>query len=422
MASYNEYIASKRLYAINNIPYSCNSQCIISPGPLYDGGISTGCGTNNYDYYIGPTGPPGDKYLSYFTETFYANVLFENGIIGIVVDKNLAYIPGMRVKCQVVNDVPSNDIVCFYGIVSKYDNGVLIINNINNISGNFPYNIKTNYAININNTGPSISLENTPNQIDIQTIPPATYKFSLNDNVIIGNSISFSQSNTAKITYDASSSANGIVMNSNMKTDAVYFTASGNKNITHTGTNFIINDNIDISGNANVAGNMAINGNTILGDISGSIYSSIYAKLPQIATTLNSYAVRMAFTNISGIFKWQLFASTSSRKQKANIKILPDSTAILDVAPVTYNPIYQLNGEYQCTHIGFIAEEMAKNELGNYFVIRDETGEPKSIQYELMIPVYASAMRNIRTRVEELEKIVQMQDEKINSILSTIAK
>ena len=121
---------------------------------------------------------------------------------------------------------------------------------------------------------------------------------------------------------------------------------------------------------------------------------------------------------ISGITQWQLFASTSTKREKANITTLPDDSSILNVRPVSYNPILPYTRTQDELHIGFIAEEMAEHELGNKFVIHDEYGNPKSIQYELLIPLYASAMRELKTRIIALEttvltlstKIQQMED------------
>ena len=64
---------------------------------------------------------------------------------------------------------------------------------------------------------------------------------------------------------------------------------------------------------------------------------------------------------------------------------------------------------------------MAQNELGNYFVIRDDDGSPKSIQYELLIPLYASAMRALRARVGDLESTVVDQGKKIEELISRFA-
>jgi hypothetical protein len=423
------------MYIVNNgASNSCNAPCITSPGPLYDGGCSTGCSSSGNDCCAGPTGPPGDKYLSYFSETFYANILFPNGAIGVKIDTGLAYLPGMFVRCLLVLQPSEVDMQYFYGTVSSYDevSGVIVINAINRISSNIPYGVTRQYSVNIDNTGPtgatgpyggptgptgptgpsggptgptgpqgnSIVLQATANQTTVNNAVPTNPVVGLASNVILGNSLTFSSAPTNKALSYSTGIYTGFSINDNLNVNSLYFQTSGDNVISHNGTKFIVNGSMDISGNVG------------LGNLTGP-YNPVIARLPQNAATTDSYAVRMAYnTNISGIAQWQLFASTSSAAQKANIESLPDSTSILDVRPVSYNPIAP-NGELEKTHIGFIAEEMAQNELGDLFVIHDENGTPKSIQYELLIPLYASAMRALRARVADLEHIVRTQGEKL---------
>ena len=442
MSSYSDYLASKRLYIVNNgTSARCNATCVSSPGPLYDGGCYSGCG--NDPCSIGPTGLPGDKYLSYFSEILFANTLYLNGVIAVKIDAGLAYTPGMKIRCSLCLLPTEVDLKYFYGTVNSYDSysGVIVINSINRISDNFPYSVKREYSINIDNTGPigwtgpaggptgptgqtgpagytgpaggptgptgqkgdNIILQATANQIAVDNTNPVSPIVGLANNVIIGNSITFSAANPGKVLSYSTTSYSGFSMNDNLSVNNLYFSASGDKCLSHNGSKFVVNGAIDIFGNVG------------LGNINGP-YTPIIARLPQNAATSDSYAVRMAYTNaISGISQWQLFASTSSAAQKANIETLPDSTSILDVRPVTYNPITS-NEELEKTHIGFIAEEMAENELGDFFVIRDETGVPRSIQYELMIPLYASAMRALRSRVVDLENTVKTQAEKLRKM------
>jgi hypothetical protein len=432
MSSSSDYIASKRMYIVNNgSSNSCNAPCITSPGPLYDGGCSSGGGGDCCD---GPTGPPGDKYLSYFSETFFANILFTNGAIGVKIDAGLAYMPGMFVRCLLVLQPSEIDMQYFYGTVSSYDesSGVIVINAINRISANIPYGVTRQYSVNIDNTGPTgptgpyggptgpqgetgpaggptghtgpkgdnVVLQSTANQTTVNNTVPTSPVVGLASNVILGNSLTFASANPAKILSYSTGSYTGFSMNDNLNINGLYFQTSGDNSISHNGTKFIVNGSMDISGNVG------------LGNVTGP-YNPVIARLPQNAATTDSYAVRMAYTSaISGIAQWQLFASTSSSTRKANIESLPDSTSILDVRPVSYNPIAE-NGELETKHIGFIAEEMAENELGDLFVIHDENGVPKSIQYELMIPLYASAMRALRARVADLENTVKTQGEKL---------
>jgi len=433
MSSYSDYLASKKLYTVNNVAPSCNAPCMTSPGPLYDGG----CANEGTSCCVGPTGPPGDTYVTFFTETFYPNMLFLNGVIGFKVDNNLAYIPGIVVKCQAVPLPLETSLYSFGGIVSTYDptSGLIVINAVTNISANFPYSATRQYTLNIDNTGPpgplgpaggppgpqgppgtpggppgppgpkgdSVVLQATANQTTVDNSNPDNPIVGLASDVILGNSLTFSTANPSNVLSYRTDIYNGFSINDNLNVNKLYLQTSGDNSISHNGTKFIVNGSVDISGNVG------------LGNIVGP-YNSVIARLPQTAATTDSYAVRMAYsTTISGIAQWQLFASTSSAVKKANITSLVDSTNILDVRPVSYNPIAP-NGELEKTHIGFIAEEMAENELGDHFVIRDENGVPKSIQYELMIPLYASAMRALRARVAELEKTVKYQEEKLEKM------
>jgi hypothetical protein len=152
MSSHSDYLASKRLFVVNNIASNtCNALCNTSYGPLYDGGCSTKDGCCG----AGPPGPPGDKYLSYFSETFFANRLLVNKIIGIKIDPGFAYLPGMSVRCLLTLLPSEVEMQYFYGIVNSYDStsGVIVLNNINRISSNFPYGVTRDYSINIDNTG-----------------------------------------------------------------------------------------------------------------------------------------------------------------------------------------------------------------------------------------------------------------------------
>jgi hypothetical protein len=410
MTTYNDYIASKRLYTVNNGFSSdgCNSICMSTPGPLYDGDYARGMTM----YIPGPTGPSGDVYISYFTKIFYAKSLFNNCIIGIKIDDSLAYLPGMYVKVQTVIDPEDDELKYFYGTVHSYDraSGVLVIHTVEHISDNFPYGINKEYVVNIDNTGPPVELQSTLNQTIVDNTMPTKPIIGLVDDVIIGSSLTFSQAEGTKISYGNIGTEMGFIINDNIQVDKLFFTNSGDKYITHSGTSFAINDAISLVGN------------TTIGNINEEGSGTVITRLPQNATTDNSFAVRMSTIPIGnvnhGIQKWQLFASTSTAKQKTNIETLPDSTSILDVRPVSYNPISTITGKQSKTHIGFIAEEMAQNELGNYFVIRDEDGSPKSIQYELLIPLYASAMRSLRSRVGDLENMIAEQGKKIEELLS----
>ena len=151
MSSYNDYIASKRIFTTASSSV-CNTPGILSPGPLYDGNTKEckviGC--------EGPPGLPGDKYIAYFTELFYPNMLFEGSSIGLVIDAKLAYLPNMRIICQSIPLYGETETYEFSGIMNRYDpeSGIAFISEVHDISPNFPYGVQRNYVININNIGP----------------------------------------------------------------------------------------------------------------------------------------------------------------------------------------------------------------------------------------------------------------------------
>jgi len=107
-----------------------------------------------------------------------------------------------------------------------------------------------------------------------------------------------------------------------------------------------------------------------------------------------------------------LTSVSSSERYKTNIQTLPDSDSILDIQPVFFYYKDPSGNPVGKRRIGFIAERLAENELGNYFVIRDKEGVVEGIYYELMIPLYASALRFLKTKIIDLEKVLQdLKDE-----------
>ena len=104
-----------------------------------------------------------------------------------------------------------------------------------------------------------------------------------------------------------------------------------------------------------------------------------------------------------------LYGNTSSLRYKTNIEALPDSDEILKVNPVFYNYKDNDGNPKPEKNIGFIAEEMAEDELGNYFVVRNSDGLCETINYGMLIPLYASASRTLKTKfnnlIDEFEKL-----------------
>jgi hypothetical protein len=124
------------------------------------------------------------------------------------------------------------------------------------------------------------------------------------------------------------------------------------------------------------------------------------------STITNSRDVRIFFGATSGSnIQWRLFQDSSSLRYKTNVVNIPDSDNILDVVPITYHDKVQFEemGEESPRQYGFLAEDMAENIDGQSYVVYNEDGTPEAIQYSrLAIPLH-SAMRKLRSRIDELE-------------------
>jgi hypothetical protein len=98
----------------------------------------------------GPQGAPGDRYLTTFTSTIYKYIM-DTGSISFQLESGLAYIHGHHIRC--VYDSPSAPYDNFTGTVMSYNDktGIIIINNISNISDGFTYSTERTYKINIDN-------------------------------------------------------------------------------------------------------------------------------------------------------------------------------------------------------------------------------------------------------------------------------
>ena len=139
----------------------CNNSCAYAYGSIYSGDNTNPC----VQCPAGPTGPPGDRYLSYFTETFYSNRLFNGARIGIKIDPYLAYVPTDTVFIQVVATDTYPTPHRFYATVVSYDSaiGIILLNNISGISPSFPFGQSITFIINLYNyiagpTGASMTI------------------------------------------------------------------------------------------------------------------------------------------------------------------------------------------------------------------------------------------------------------------------
>lgn len=136
---------------------NCNNSGCYSGGPLYNG--------NNIDPCVqcppGPTGPPGDKYLSYFKTTFYRHKLFDGAKILIMVDKYLAYVKTDDIFIQVLPTDADSNVYRFYGTIDSYipDTGIMVIVDIFGIVPTFPFGQLRTFLVNIDSTGSSLPID-----------------------------------------------------------------------------------------------------------------------------------------------------------------------------------------------------------------------------------------------------------------------
>jgi hypothetical protein len=119
----------------------------------------------------------------------------------------------------------------------------------------------------------------------------------------------------------------------------------------------------------------------------------------------NSQDVRIFFSTGGGLAQWRVFRDTSSERYKTNIVYMDNKDSILDVAPVTYHDKvdYEAKGEDSPRQYGFLAEDMAENVDGRDYVVFTEDGTPEAIQYSRLVVPLHSAMRKLRSRIDELE-------------------
>jgi hypothetical protein len=157
---------------------------------------------------------------------------------------------------------------------------------------------------------------------------------------------------------------------------------SGTYNFTYDGTKFVMNDWLKVPLNSGSATpGVAVYGTT---STAGGVLSSV----------------------------------KSSERYKTNIEPLPDNDDILNVQPVYFNYKDSSGNAMEIKRIGFIAEEVDKIDLGKYFVVKDASGNIETINYDLIVPLYSSALRLLKTRLtnltSELEILKENQKIKIS--------
>jgi len=194
MPSSSDYILAKKIIAIKKnvdlISSLDNKNCYNNCNSTV---IGSDCGI------IGPQGPPGepgDRYLTTFKDTIHKYVL-DTGSISVQIEPGLAYIHGQRIICIYDTSNPPYDSFC--GTVFNYDKktGVMIINNINNISEEFIYSTERTYKLSIDTSSNNNNQLAFSIALDSQSNPSSYSNLTqMSDgalqNAIISNNMTFS--------------------------------------------------------------------------------------------------------------------------------------------------------------------------------------------------------------------------------------
>lgn len=109
--------------------------------------------------------------------------------------------------------------------------------------------------------------------------------------------------------------------------------------------------------------------------------------------------------NASGATPGRFFEDTSSERYKANIVYTEDCDDILNLQSVSYHDKvdYEEKGEESPRQYGFLAEDLSSHSDTIAFVNHDLEGRPDSVQYDRLVVPLHSAVRKLRSRVNELE-------------------
>jgi hypothetical protein len=157
--------------------------------------------------------------------------------------------------------------------------------------------------------------------------------------------------------------------------------------------------------NLTASGTTALNGSTTIGNATSDQVK--FTNLLQSSTITNSYSAIRLY-NASASVPWRAFVDSSSERFKSNIVYEDASDSILDLSSVSYHDKleFEERGEEAPRQRGFLAEEVAANPGGETFVVFNAEGQADAIQYDRLVVPLHSAMRAMRTRIEELEKKV----------------
>jgi len=191
---------------------------------------------------------------------------------------------------------------------------------------------------------------------------------------------------------------------------ALYITDQINMNSSDTSSRILFNNSTSSSFYRSISGNQ----NTFISDKNLSI----------ILSSSSPGGLAAKGTTTSAGFPLYTYDSSSER-YKTNIQLIPDNDEILNINPVIFNYKDENGNPTEKKHIGFIAEQMAENELGNYYVVRNEDNSCETINYNLLTPLYASSIRVLRERIKnftnDLEAFKEDNNMQHNNFLQRIS-
>jgi hypothetical protein len=96
------------------------------------------------------------------------------------------------------------------------------------------------------------------------------------------------------------------------------------------------------------------------------------------------------------------FTVESTIKSKHDLQPFNQQTALAQVLDERATPLAFSYNATPGRHLGFVAEDMAQ--VVPEVVTRDETGDPQGIHYGALVPVLWSALREVTTRLEDVER------------------
>ena len=155
------------------------------------------------------------------------------------------------------------------------------------------------------------------------------------------------------------------------------------RNLYLDGTGYI--DTLEVHESATITENLTVNGNTTLGN----------SMSDDVNTTVNG--------NLNVTKDITAFYSSSDERLKDNVTAIDDPLAkVLSLGGYTFDWNEKSNYEHDGSDTGVIAQEVES--LGLPGIVRTNNNGYKSVQYHKLIPLLIGAIKELNTKVENLEQ------------------